>query len=80
MVGDVFMDEKKWYVVQVANNLNDDTITVEIIYKDSLLAELSKSHKNVEMTFYDVPSTPIDAKTFLLALTDAIADAETLPT
>jgi hypothetical protein len=73
------MEEKKRYIIQVANNLRDDSMVVEIIFDNALLAEVSKHEGRMEITFFDLPLAPLDARVFLRALRDALADAETLP-
>lgn len=73
------MDEKKRYIIQVANNLEDDSIVVEIIYDNALLAELFRKDSGIQLVFHDAPPTSLDAETFLKALHDAIDDAKTLP-
>jgi hypothetical protein len=72
------MDEKQKYIIQGVNNTEDNSL-VEIIYEESLLAELVKKDSRIEITFYDMPSTSIDANVFLLAVQAAIKDAKTLP-
>jgi hypothetical protein len=72
------MTNNSRYRVQVVNNVQDDSMSVELIIDEKLCLELENVRGILTVQFYDPPKSTLGAKDFLTAFTTALSEAETL--